>query len=364
VTGRRTALVVPEVSLGELLRLIQAESELSAEALLEVVAAAVGQAWFEERGWGPLVRASLEGPAGTILIDFGDQVDQDGPGPAPADCGPDPAPVTPHGPILLAELPPEVFRRASRLARARLSRLVRETRERKLTGEAEEHRGQLVDSIVERLQEQTWYLRAGDLQAVLAPVEQIPGERLRRGQHLKVVLMEASRAGGGEYLSVRASRTSPLLLRRLLEAEVPELGEGTLLVRAVAREPGERAKVAVESLRPEIDAKGACIGLRGVRIRTVVAQMGGEKVDVLEWSADPAEYVARALAPAPVLAVKIDEEAHRATVTVAPEVLSLAIGREGQNARLAARLTGWRIDIHGAQGTAVPAGARAEGSPV
>lgn len=363
MSGRRTA-PAPDVSLSDSLRLIQAESELSAEALLEVVGAAVAQAWFEERGWEPLVRASLEGGAGTILIELGGPADRDGALPAPADDGFGRSLAVAPGPRPLADLPPEVFRRASRLARARLSRLVREIRERRLTGAAEEHRGQLVDSIVERLQEQTWYLRAGDLQAVLAPVEQIPGERLRRGQHLKVVLMEAHRAGGGEYLQVRASRTSPLLLRRLLEAEVPELGDGTLLVRAVAREPGERAKVAVESLRPEVDAKGACIGLRGVRIRTVVAQMGGEKVDVLEWAADPAEYVARALAPAPVLAVKIDEEAHRATVTVAPEVLSLAIGREGQNARLAARLTGWRIDIHAHEGTGRAAAAAAEGRPV
>ena len=119
----------------------------------------------------------------------------------------------------------------------------------------------------------------------------------------------------------------------------------------------------MESLRPEIDAKGACIGLRGVRIRNVVAQLGGEKVDVLEWASDPAEYVARALAPAPVLAVKIDEDSHRATVTVAPDVLSLAIGKEGQNARLAARLTGWRIDIHAHEGSAMPAGARELGQP-
>ncbi len=357
---------MPEASLGDSLRLIEAESELSQEALLEVVAAAVRQAWLEERGSEPLVRATLEQPAGNILIDFLDMAEstkEPGGEPAQGDCLSLSHQPSATGPQPLADLPPGVLRRALRLARARLSRLVRETRERKLTGEAEEHRGQLVDSIVERVQDQTWFLRAGDLQAVLALVEQIPGERLRRGQHLKVVLMESRRAGGGEYLQVRASRTSPLLLRRLLEAEVPELTEGTLAVRAVAREPGERAKVAVESLRPEIDAKGACIGLRGVRIRNVVAQLGGEKVDVLEWASDPAEYVARALAPAPVLAVKIDEESHRATVTVAPDVLSLAIGKEGQNARLAARLTGWRIDIHAHEGSAMPAGARELGQP-
>ncbi|MHB1501813.1 MAG: transcription termination/antitermination protein NusA, partial [Candidatus Dormibacteria bacterium] len=363
--GRRQALA-PEPSLGDSLRLVQAEAGLSEEALLEVVAAAVRQAWLEERGWEPRITASLEQPAGTLLIGVGGPLEEGAETatvPVPGVAAAVPATVAEADPRPLAELPPEVFQRASRLARARLSRWLREIHEHKLTGEAEEHRGQLVDSIVERIQDGTWYLRAGDLQAVLAPVEQIPGERLRRGQHLKVVLMEARRAGGGEYLQVRASRTSPLLLRRLMEAEVPELADGTLAVRGVAREPGGRAKVAVESQSSEIDAKGACIGLRGVRIRAVVAQLGGEKVDVIEWAPDPAEYVARALAPAPITAVRIDSESHRATVIVAPEMLSLAIGREGQNARLAARLTGWRIDIHPGDGseTAAPRTAAALG---
>ena len=340
--------LAPDSSLGDSLRSIQAASEVSAEALLDVVAGCVRQAWFEERGWEPTVTASFGQPDGALLVAVGSQEAREQE-PDAVIGAPAVAEVAALA-MPLAELPPEVLRRVSRLTRARISRLVREVRERKLVGEAEEQRGQLVDAIVERLDQGIWYLRTGELQAVLAPMDQIPGERLRRGQHLKVVLMEARRAAGGEYLHVRASRTSPLLLRRLLEAEVPELAEGIVSVRAIAREAGERAKVAVESQRPEVDAKGALIGLRGVRIRTVVDQLAGERVDILEWAPDPAEFVARALAPAPVLTVKIDEESHRATVTVAAEVLSLAIGREGQNARLAARLTGWRIDIHAQDG--------------
>ncbi|HVC22955.1 MAG TPA: transcription termination factor NusA [Candidatus Dormibacteraeota bacterium] len=245
----------------------------------------------------------------------------------------------------LAQLPKPVAARAARLVKAAIGHRVREARRERLEGEAEASRGLLVASIVERVEGGTIFLRAGQLQAYLPREEQIRGERLIRGRHLKVVLMESRPGGGEEMLQVRASRANALLLRRLLEAEVPELAEGSVVIRAITREPGERSKVAVESLRAGIDPKGACIGPKGVRIRSVVADLNGEKVDVLEWSSDPAELVARALAPAPVLEVHLDQAAHRATALVASPSLSLAIGKEGQNARLAARLTGWRIDI-------------------
>ncbi len=246
-----------------------------------------------------------------------------------------------QAPISLA---PQVVARAARLARARLARQLEETRRDRLAAEAVEHRGQLMDGVVERRAGGTWFLRAGHLQAVLGPGEQIPGERLALGRHLKVVLLE-SRRGGPEMIEVRASRTSPLLLRRLLEIEVPEIASGEVVIRAVTREPGVRSKVAVESLRPGLDPKGACIGPKSTRIRAVVGELAGEEVDIVEWADDPATFVARALAPAPVVGVRLDEDGHRAVVEVAPDLLSLAIGKEGRNARLAARLTGWRIDI-------------------
>ncbi|HVD03790.1 MAG TPA: hypothetical protein VNF75_06605 [Candidatus Dormibacteraeota bacterium] len=341
------------LGLGDTIRQVQDTFGLTTEALVELVEEAVREAWMAAEGTVPDVTVSLEAETGRLV--FGVL----GPGHAAASEArlvelTDGGSTEPGPPIQLslAELPTAIAAQASRRVKVRLSRWIRERREERLTGNAEEHRGQLVDTIVERAEGGIWYLRAGELQAFLEPAEQIPTERLQRGQHLKVVLLEARRSTKGEYLEVRASRTSPLLLRRLLESEVPELGEGSLVLRSVTREPGERAKVAVESLRSEIDAKGACIGLKGVRIRAVVGQLAGEKVDVLEWSASPAEYVSRALAPAPIISVKVDEEARRATVTVDPAVLSLAIGREGQNARLAARLTGWRIDIHPADGPA------------
>ena len=357
-SGSSPHLQRPALDLGQSLRQLQERSGLSSDELLAVVAEAVSDAWAAIEEVAPPLAVALEAGTGRLLVEVTQQVVLGAPENSSqlalaealaVDQAAQPGDLLRH-PI---DLPAPVLGRAAHYAKVRLGRWLKENRQRQLVGEADEHRGHLVDSIVERSDGGTWFLRAGALQAVLASEEQIPKERLQRGQHLKVVLMESRRGGGEEYLQVRASRTSPLLLRRLLESEVPELGDGTLVLRSVTREPGERAKVAVESLREEVDAKGACIGLRGVRIRAVVALLAGEKIDVLEWSPDPAVYVARALAPAPVLAVRIDEETRRATVTVAPEVLSLAIGREGQNARLAARLTGWRIDIH-AVGSEVP----------
>lgn len=345
MSGPRPGAPIDEVlGLGDSLRQVQDAFGFTTEALLQVVEEAVNEARMAVEGTQQALSLRLDTETGQLVFvvpgaDGMGEADRANPGVEDQES---------RAELSLGDLPPAVAGQASRIVKARISRWIRERREERLTGNAEEQRGQLVDTIVERQESGIWYLRAGELQAFLEPAEQIPTERLQRGQHLKVVLMEARRASKAEYLEVRASRTSPLLLRRLLESEVPELGEGSLVLRSVTREPGERAKVAVESLRPEIDAKGACIGLKGVRIRAVVGQLAGEKVDVLEWSADPAEYVARALAPAPIVSVRVDEESRRATVTVDASVLSLAIGREGQNARLAARLTGWRIDIHAA----------------
>jgi N utilization substance protein A len=351
VAGSRSGAAEADFVLGASLHTIQDRYGISSDELLGVVATAVRDAWAVVEERPPALEVGLDATTGRLLVEVEQSVVE---GPAESssqvtlerarevDAAAEPGGLVRR----VVDLPTAVSGRAAKLAKSRLSRWIKDNRHQKLEGEAEERRGQLVDSIVEKNEGGTWLLRAGDLQAFLVPEEQIPRERLERGQHLKVVLLESRRGGGEEYLQVRASRTSPLLLRRLLESEVPELSEGTLVLRSVTREPGERAKVAVESLRPEVDAKGACIGVRGVRIRAVVAQLADEKIDVLEWSADPSEYVLRSLAPAPILSVRIDEESRRATVIVASEVLSLAIGREGQNARLAARLTGWRIDIH------------------
>jgi N utilization substance protein A len=178
---------------------------------------------------------------------------------------------------------------------------------------------------------------------VLATTEQSPLEHYRIGQNVKAHVLEVRRTPRGPALFV--SRTHKGFLKRLFELEVPEIHNGTVEIRAIAREAGSRSKVAVASRQEGLDPVGATVGQRGARVQAVVAELGGEKIDVIPWNDDAGTFVANALSPAQVLSVDIDQEHRIANVTVPERMLSLAIGREGQNARLAARLTGWRIDI-------------------
>jgi N utilization substance protein A len=182
-----------------------------------------------------------------------------------------------------------------------------------------------------------------NVEAILATTEQSTLEHYRIGQNVKAFVLEVRRSTKGPQIFV--SRTHKGFLKRLFELEVPEIHNGTVEIKAIAREAGSRSKVAVASRQEGLDPVGATVGQRGARVQAVVAELSGEKIDVIPWSDDPAVFVANALSPAQVISVDIDEEHRIASVTVPERMLSLAIGREGQNARLAARLTGWRIDI-------------------
>jgi transcription termination/antitermination protein NusA len=186
-------------------------------------------------------------------------------------------------------------------------------------------------------------LDLGKVEALLPHTEQIPSEQLRHGERVKAYISEVRRGTKGPQVVV--SRSHPGLLRKLFEMEVPEIEEGIVEIKEVAREPGHRSKIAVASREPAVDPVGACVGPKGSRVRMVVNELRGEKIDVVPWSADPAQFVANALQPAKVKEVITDPTTQTAMVVVPDYQLSLAIGKEGQNARLAARLTGWRIDI-------------------
>src|SRR6202011_5768822 len=197
----------------------------------------------------------------------------------------------------------------------------------------------------------------GKLEAILPPTEQVPGERYVHGERLKCYVLHVRKGSRGP--SVTLSRTHPNLVRKLFALEVPEIASGAVEIAAIAREAGHRSKIAVVSRQPGVNAKGACIGPMGSRVRNVMAELHGEKIDIVDYSPEPAEFVAHALSPARVSRVVIvDPQARVAQVIVPDYQLSLAIGKEGQNARLAARLTGWKIDIRpdtAADGPAAPA---------
>ena len=231
--------------------------------------------------------------------------------------------------------------------------------------------GELITGTINRVEPRAIILDLGRAEAILPTTEQSPVEHYRIGQNVKAFVLEVRRSPRGPQILV--SRTHRGFLRRLFEMEVPEIHDGRVEIKAIAREPGSRTKVAVASRQEGLDPVGATVGQRGARVQAVVAELAGEKIDVIEWSEDPATFVAKALSPAQVVEVHIDEEHRIANVTVPERMLSLAIGREGQNARLAAKLTGWRIDIrsdtttadstrehaggHARAGGAAPAGA-------
>ena len=191
-------------------------------------------------------------------------------------------------------------------------------------------------------------------EAFLAPGEQVKGEEYLEGMRLRVYVVEVRRSTKGPQVLI--SRTHPGLVKRLFELEVPEIYDGTVVVKSIAREAGSRTKLAVWSSEPDVDPIGACVGPRGQRVNNIVGELKGEKVDIIKWSEDPAQYIAAALSPADVLSVDVHEEGKSCRVVVPDDQLSLAIGKEGQNARLAAKLTGWKIDIK-------PASAPAEEEP-
>ncbi|MHB0977608.1 MAG: transcription termination factor NusA [Candidatus Aquicultorales bacterium] len=242
------------------------------------------------------------------------------------------------------EVTPSNFGRiAAQTAKQVILQRIREAERDKLFEEYVDREGDIVTGIVEQSDHRYTLVNLGRVEALLPPQEQVPGERYDHGRRIKCYIVEVRKTT--KEPSIVVSRSHPGLLRRLFELEVPEIYEGYVEIKAVAREPGHRSKIAVASRDESIDPVGACVGPRGSRVRMVVDELKGEKIDVVQWSDDPATLVANALSPAKVKEVLINEEDHTAEVIVPDHQLSLAIGKEGQNARLAAKLTGWRIDI-------------------
>jgi N utilization substance protein A len=246
------------------------------------------------------------------------------------------------------ERPPQDFGRiAAQTAKQVILQKVRDAEREGIYSEFAGKEGQILRGVVHRIEKRNVILEIGKAEAILPEREQIPGERYNPGDRIRAFVLEVRRSAKGPQITL--SRTHPGYLARLFETEIPEIQEGIVVVKATAREAGERAKVAVASTKRDVDPIGACVGLRGTRIQVISRELRGEKIDIIEWSHDPATFVARALSPAKVSSVTIGEDTGEgppsALVIVPDNQLSLAIGKKGQNARLAAKLTGMRIDI-------------------
>ena len=252
--------------------------------------------------------------------------------------------VREDGSEMVEMLPSEDFKRmAAQTAKHAVLRHIHDLERDKVLRDVAEHKGELASGVVDRIEAGTVYVDLGRAEGLMPPEEQIPGEQLHPGRPVLVLMMDAQR--NSRQAQVRVSRASRNFVHRLLEAEVPEIKAGTVQVRGIAREPGLRTKIAVSSRQPGLDPVGACVGPTGVRHRAILSELASEHVDIVPWSDDAETFVASSLGPAKAESVTIDRMTRTATVLVPRTQLSLAIGRDGQNARLAAKLTGLRIDI-------------------
>ena len=247
------------------------------------------------------------------------------------------------GDELLSKLDTSSFGRiAAQAAKQNIVQRVRDAEREIIYNEFKGREGQLVNGIVQRFEKKNIIVNLGRTDAILPEKEQVPRERYRQGDRIRAYILSVEMTSRGPQIVL--SRTYPGMLVKLFEQEVPEIYEGIVEVKGAMREPGGRAKIAVSSNDADVDPVGACVGMKGTRVQAVVQELRGEKIDIVHWTADQAEYVCRALAPAKVSKIIIDDEGHNMEVIVPDDQLSLAIGRKGQNVRLASRLTGWRID--------------------
>jgi N utilization substance protein A len=312
------------MSLAEALNALCAEVGIPFEEMLHTVEGALAAAYV--RAFNPPGQVTVKLDTTTGALDVRSRV------------------VHGDGSVTVDELPSENFKRmAAQTAKHAVLRHIHDLERDKVLRDVAEHRGELASGVVDRIEAGVVYVDLGRAEGVMPPEEQIPGEPLQPGRPVLVVILDTQH--NRKQAQVRVSRGSRSFVHRLLEAEVPEIKAGTVQVRAIAREPGLRTKIAVSSSEPGLDPVGACVGPKGVRHRAILSELANEHIDIVPWSEDPEAFVAAALGPAKVERVTIDRVTRTATVLVPRGQLSLAIGRDGQNARLAAKLTGFRIDI-------------------
>ncbi len=237
---------------------------------------------------------------------------------------------------------------AAQTAKQVIIQKIREAERSSVFSEFKEKEGEIASGIVQRVDGGNVFIDLGRITAILPRDEQIRGERYRVGERVRALLYSVEEAPRG--INLYLSRSHPNFIAKLFELDVPEIANGVVEIKSIAREPGFRSKIAVVSHEDGVDPVGSCVGQKGVRINTIIMELGGEKIDIIEWSDDADRFIANSLSPAKVVDVEVDEEKKEAKVTVEDDQLSLAIGKGGQNVRLAAKLTGWKIDVHSRDG--------------
>ncbi|HEY9476615.1 MAG TPA: transcription termination factor NusA [Mycobacteriales bacterium] len=312
------------------LRAIEREKEISFDTVLAAIESALLTAYRHTEGANQQARVDINRASGAVTV-YAQEVDEDG--------------------TVLREYddtPRDFGRIAAMTAKQVILQRLRDAENEMTFGEYSGREGDVVAGVIQqhegRAERGVVLVNLGKVEAVLPPSEQVPGDSYEHGNRIKAYVVSVTK--GLRTPQITLSRTHPNLVRKLFALEVPEIADRTVEIMAVAREAGHRSKIAVRSTVSGVNAKGACIGPLGARVRNVVSELQGEKIDIVDWSEDPATFVGNALSPAQVVSVEVVDPVARSARVVVPDFqLSLAIGREGQNARLAARLTGWRIDI-------------------
>lgn len=331
---------------------ICSERNLPQEVIFEAIESALVSAYKRNYGSGPNIKAAIDFTTGTPHV-YAEQIVVENVEDERFEIALREArriePEAQIGSLVRTEVTPKSFGRiAAQTAKQVILQRIREAERDALFSSYADREGELINGMVANITSQAITLSLGRTEATMPRSQQVPGERYRIGQRIRAYVMEVRRTSRGPQIVV--SRTHRQMLRRLLELEVPEIFSGTVEIKSIAREAGSRSKVAVAALQEGVDPVGSCVGIRGMRIQAIVNELGGEKIDVVAWSGDTSTFIGNALSPAKVSYVTLgnpDTDGKTATVVVPDDQLSLAIGKGGQNARLAAKLIGWRIDIKG-----------------
>jgi N utilization substance protein A len=327
------------------LRALEREKDIPLEAVAEAIEQALLIAYQRTEGAQQHSRVELDRKSGNVIV-WASEVDENG------------TPIREWD-----DTPNDFGRIATTTAKQVILQRLRDAEDDLTFGEFAGREGDIVSGVIQQGKDpRLVYVHLGKIEGVLPPQEQVPGEPYQHGNRIKCYVVAVRKGFRGPQITL--SRTHPNLVKKLFALEVPEIADGTVEISGIAREAGHRTKIAVHSNNTSVNAKGSCIGPQGSRVRNVMNELHGEKIDIVDWSEDPAEYVAQALSPARVSQVDIVDATAKSARVIVPEFqLSLAIGREGQNARLAARLTGWRIDIRPDSDPAATAGSTSPAGP-
>ena len=326
---------------------IQKEKGIDKEIVFEAIEASLVTACKKNFGTSQNIKVTMDREKGTVKV-FAQKTVVEEVSDAALEISPEDAVKINAryqvGDICDVEVTPRNFGRiAAQNAKQVVVQKIREAERNIIYSEYKSKERDIVTGLVQRKEKKNVFVNLGKIEALLSPAEQVPTEQYMMNQRIKVYVLEVKNTPKGPQVLV--SRTHPELIKRLFEQEVPEIHDGIVQTKSIAREPGSRTKIAVHSKDPQVDPLGACVGPNGNRVNVIVDELAGEKIDIVVWSSDPNEFIAAALSPAKVASVESDVEGFTATVVVPDYQLSLAIGKEGQNARLAARLTGYKIDI-------------------